>query len=274
MTKTELKSIIRNTILESINDFPDDMTDTECEKCGDGVDMYKKSVSESTPPGFPEKLADKILKQYKDTPQKAYATMWSIDKKHGKKLQEMWAAWESKNQPVSEEASMAAGDLDAIEHYIGHLKQLVNDDSDLEDWVKAKLTLASSNLQSVFGYLNHAAKTNGQPGIECNECMQEVDQSLNEIVGVKPVVGQNKYNYVVTYTLQGTNQSVKSLAPIYASNEVDAKKIAVAPFNPNVVKIISVKVTNMGSVIQADVDVYNQSVQSTADSIKKFGTTN
>ena len=78
----------------------------------------------------------------------------------------------------------------------------------------------------------------------------------------------------MTYTLQGTNQSIKSLAPIYASSEVDAKKIAIAPFNPNMVKIISVKVTNLGPVIQADVDAYNKSIEATADSIQKFGTTN
>lgn len=248
MKKTELKSLIRNTILEAVN--------------------------ESTPPGFPKKIADKILKRYKDAPQKAYATMWSLHNKHKGKLEEMWAAWESKNQPISEEASMAAADLDAIEHYIGHLKQLIHDDSDLEDWIKAKLTMAKSNLSSVFANLNHAAKSSGQPGVECNECMEEVkQQSLNEVVGAKPVVGQNKYNYVVTYTSQGTNQSMKSLAPIYASSEVDAKKIAIAPFNPSVVKITSVKVTNLGPVVQADVDAYNKSIEAYAASIKKFGTT-
>jgi hypothetical protein len=72
-------------------------------------------------------------------------------------------AWSPKNEAsvVGEEASMAAGDLDRIEHYTKHLKQLVNDDSELEDWVKAKLTLASSNLESVFGYLNHNNKSDG-----------------------------------------------------------------------------------------------------------------
>jgi hypothetical protein len=60
------------------------------------------------------------------------------------------------NESINEEASMAAGELDAIAHYVNHLKQLVNDDSNLEDWQKSKITLAKSNLESVFSSLNHS----------------------------------------------------------------------------------------------------------------------
>jgi hypothetical protein len=126
--------------------------------------------------------------------------------------------------------------------------------------------------------LNHAAKTNGQHDADddgCDDCMQDVNQqSLTELAGIAPVIGQNKYDYVVTTLYKGISQTVKSLDPIFAADEVEAKKLATAPYNLNVVTIVSVKVTNVGSVTQTDVDVYNKGVKGTADSISRFGTTN
>lgn len=64
---------------------------------------------------------------------------------------------ETVNEVVSEEARMSASELDSILHHANELKQhgLVTDESNLEDWVKAKLTIASQNLISVFNYLSH-----------------------------------------------------------------------------------------------------------------------
>lgn len=100
------------------------------------------------------------------------------------------------------------------------------------------------------------------------------NQSLTELAGIAPVIGQNKYDYVVTTLYKGSNsQTVKSLSPIFASDEAEAKEIATAPYNRSVVTIVSVKVTNVGSVTQADVDAYNKGVKGTYDSIRRFGTT-
>jgi len=111
---------------------------------------------------------------------------------------------------------------------------------------------------------------------DTDECMTEVNQqSLTELVGIAPMIGQNKYDYVVTTLYKGSNsQTVKSLSPIFATDEVEAKKLATAPYNRSVVTIVSVKVTNVGSVTQADIDAYNKGVKGTADSIRRFGTTN
>lgn len=61
------------------------------------------------------------------------------------------------NEVIEEEASMAASDLDSIIHHANELKQLnaITDDAELEDWIKAKLTIASQNLIAVFNNLNH-----------------------------------------------------------------------------------------------------------------------
>jgi antitoxin (DNA-binding transcriptional repressor) of toxin-antitoxin stability system len=40
-----------------------------------------KKVKESAPPGFDQDLEKKLLKQYKDNPERAYATMWTIHNK-------------------------------------------------------------------------------------------------------------------------------------------------------------------------------------------------
>ena len=54
------------------------------------------NINESTPPGFPVKFAAKLLKRYKHSPSKAYATMWKLHKKFGNKLEEMWSGFVSK----------------------------------------------------------------------------------------------------------------------------------------------------------------------------------
>jgi hypothetical protein len=63
------------------------------------------------------------------------------------------------NETISEEARMSASELDSILRHANELKEhgLVTDESNLEDWVKAKLTIANQNLISVFNYLNHEA---------------------------------------------------------------------------------------------------------------------
>jgi hypothetical protein len=65
-----------------------------------GVAEEKQELQEKSPPNFPKKLHDKLLKQYKDDEGKAYATMWKIfyAKKNGnKKIDEMWAVFEGKD---------------------------------------------------------------------------------------------------------------------------------------------------------------------------------
>jgi len=167
--------------------------------------------------------------------------------------------------------SMAIGELKQLNNDAQELETMIQVNTELEDWVKARLTLASSNLESVFGYLNNATKNGG-----ADECMTEANQqSLTELAGITPMIGQNKYDYVVTTLYKGSNsQTVKSLSPIFATDEVEAKKLATAPYNRSVVTIVSVKVTNVGSVTQADIDAYNKGVKGTYDSIRRFGTTN
>ena len=50
-------------------------------------DIDEKFLNEKAPPGFPKGLHDKLLSKYKEEPSKAYATMWKLYKKHGKKLE-------------------------------------------------------------------------------------------------------------------------------------------------------------------------------------------
>ena len=83
MNKTQLKELVRQVVKEAI-----------------GLGVAETNLDESAPPNFPPALEKKLLSQYKDTPQKAYATMWKIHnaKNEGHaKVNEMWAAWENKS---------------------------------------------------------------------------------------------------------------------------------------------------------------------------------
>lgn len=96
MKKSELKELIRSVISEAI-----------------GLGVAETNMNESAPPDFPPALEKKLLKQYKDVPQKAYATMWKIHnaKNEGnQRVCEMWAAWESKgmNEVAGEQTAVIA----------------------------------------------------------------------------------------------------------------------------------------------------------------------
>lgn len=89
MKKSELKKLIKQIVTEAI-----------------GLGVAETNLQESAPPDFPPALKKKLLAQYKDVPQKAYATMWKMHnaKNEGHaKVNEMWAAWEAKgmNEAVS-----------------------------------------------------------------------------------------------------------------------------------------------------------------------------
>ena len=95
------------------------------------------------------------------------------------------------NETISEEARMSASELDSILRHANELKEhgLVTDESNLEDWVKAKLTIANQNLISVFNYLNHEAGNSEENEEDISEeektktgRLTENDQELNNIL--------------------------------------------------------------------------------------------
>lgn len=84
MNKTELRSLIREAVEEVMQEFAP-------------LGVAEQTLNEKAPPGFPKKLQDKLLKQYKGNEDKAYGTMWKIfyaKEKGHKKINEMWTAFE------------------------------------------------------------------------------------------------------------------------------------------------------------------------------------
>lgn len=90
---------------------------------------------------------------------------------------------EAISEVVSEEAKMATSDLEAARHYIEHLGELVNDNSDLEDWVKAKINIAKENLRTAFEYLSHESKGQGQTAV--SEDAGGINLDVNKIEDVE-----------------------------------------------------------------------------------------
>ena len=131
---------------------------------------YKKSINCSNPKGFSQKAhcaARRKRRAGGSTSSKSVKECYTE------------AVLEILQQQNS---SMSMGALKQLNSDAKELKIMLQNTDQLEDWVKAKLTLAGSNLQSVFGYLNHAAKTNGQHDADCDDCddcddcMQDVNQ--------------------------------------------------------------------------------------------------
>ena len=84
MKKSELKSLIQEAVEEVMKEFSP-------------LGVAEGTLTEKAPPGFPKKLQDKLLNQYKDDEDKAYGTMWKIfyaKEKGHKKINEMWTAFE------------------------------------------------------------------------------------------------------------------------------------------------------------------------------------
>jgi hypothetical protein len=65
------------------------------------------------------------------------------------------------NEVINEEANLAVSELDAIFTYAKQLKEMVSDQTELEDWQKSKITLAKAYLESVFSSLHHSVDTDG-----------------------------------------------------------------------------------------------------------------
>lgn len=59
-----------------------------CRVCGQTPCNCTSVTMESVPPGFPEDLMMKLKKQYKGSPERAFATAWSIHKKKKKSVSE------------------------------------------------------------------------------------------------------------------------------------------------------------------------------------------
>ena len=131
---------------------------------------YKKSISCSNPKGFSQKAHCAARRK-----RRAGGTTSS------KSVKECYteAVLEILQQ---QDSSMSMGALKQLNSDAKELETMLQNTNNLEDWVKAKLTMAGTNLQSVFGYLNHAAKTNGQHDADCDDCddcddcMQDVNQ--------------------------------------------------------------------------------------------------
>jgi hypothetical protein len=86
---------------------------------------------------------------------------------------------EAISEVVSEEARMATSDLEAASHYIEHLQELVNNDSELEDWVKSKINIAKENLRTAFEYLSHESHNQTQDTVDETKKKKWIQKALD-----------------------------------------------------------------------------------------------
>lgn len=173
MKKTELKALIREAVEEVMAEFAP-------------LGVAEEKLNEKTPPNFPRALEKKLLAQYKDTPQKAYATMWTIHnaKNEGnERVCEMWTAWENKSVNEAEEAN---ADQNA-EH---DETDLSNPEEKQEVELAKQIKTLADQLLSMHGVEAEESKENEQ-GNEASEEQPETEP-LNEKWGVEDAVHPSK----------------------------------------------------------------------------------
>jgi len=302
MTRTELKSIIRNNILESINGFPVDMgkstksssvneqasmttsdLDVEFETGNDKLKTENAEMAQSDVTkliDYSEKLQSLIdvndnledwvkakltiscdyvatvrdyLKFYTEEKEKNTPNIeekWSnsykksincsnakgfSQKAHCAARRKRQAGGTTSSKSVKEyykesileilkqqDSSMAIGALKQLNNDAQELETMIQVNTQLEDWVKARLTLASSNLESVFGYLNHDAKTNSESDVECiggNNCKcgcnivneskikSYIKKCINEILKEKLVLKRGENDIVVVSDIEDRREA-------------------------------------------------------------------
>jgi len=96
--------------------------------------------------------------------------------------------------------------------------------------------------------------------------IKEVITQMDELVGNEPEIGQFKWDYeiqlhVKTSYVEYDTTDISKTAPIQASTEEEAKKIALSPYNPKVVTIKSIRMIKRGPVTQDDIDKWKKSVE-------------
>ena len=79
---------------------------------------------------------------------------------------------------IDEEGRMAKRQLTDIHQYSGELCQMLNDDTQLEAWVQAKLTLAADYIKTVKHYVEYGMEEGAYDQVipQNNPQMPEMDQ--------------------------------------------------------------------------------------------------
>ena len=149
MKKSDLKEIIREAIMEM-------------------------ALTEKTPPNFPKKLHDKLLKQYSGDKSKAYATMWKIfyAKEDGnQKINEMWTAFEGEDHDETD---------------------LSNPEEKKEVQIGRELQGLVSQLLSMHGVTDEKEEEGGEePAPDAgNEEPQQDSEPIAEAEGDEPAAGE------------------------------------------------------------------------------------
>jgi hypothetical protein len=104
--------------------------------------------------------------------------------------------------------------------------------------------------------------------------IKEVIQTINEMVGEKPEIGQYHWNYeidIIVKSPDGTEYERKDTskwAPILAKDEIEAKELAVAPYNPRVVTIKKVRMIRGNPITQSDIEQYDKAVAGYAHAMR------
>lgn len=157
MNRVQLKQLIREAVEEVMSEFaPMGVAD-------EGM------LQEKSPPNFPKKLHDKLLKQYAGDEEKAYATMWKIfyEKEKGhKKVNEMWTAWENKS---INEAKEGGSEEQNAEH----------DEADLSNPEEAREVELANKIKALA---NDLLKMHGVEGEEGGEAAETEEKPSDEKV--------------------------------------------------------------------------------------------
>ena len=83
----------------------------------------------------------------------------------------------------SEQLDMITSDLKSITENTNDLLSMLNGDTEIEPWVAAKITLASSYVESVRDYIKYGNKPSEE---DCERCVKQVETMAVDNIAQKP----------------------------------------------------------------------------------------
>lgn len=162
----KLAKFIKQFLKSTDPSYADDMLEVWSNK-------YKKSINCNDPKGFSQKAhcrARKLRQSGKSTKSK------SVKETYKQAIVELLKEYNS---------SMAMGALKQINSDAQELQSLLNTETHLEDWVKAKLNLAGEYLDDVYHHLDHF-KSNTNEGYYDDKEKERLQRSLRFSTSIGP----------------------------------------------------------------------------------------
>jgi hypothetical protein len=182
-----------------------------------------------------------------------------------KNTQQLLASlFEGKKEEYDNEGDMAKDQLFTIADAAEEIHDMLEDDTNLPEWVQNKITKAADYLDSVRDYLSANAVDDDDMEDDMNESKTLTVQKATD--SVAKVLGQNSANKFINYLKPGTNKSVTWDQVNTALVKQGVKPQHIAKISINALKE---EVEKIDEVSTKTLSSYLRKAASSSDNVKK-----